>query len=242
MTHTSLLPTKKSVAHKDGSHEPLLIYGPPKIGKSSFCAGIPNAVFFATEPGINFLEVFKVEIDCWNTFLAACGEIRDSNPRKFTTIVIDTLDQAYRMVCEHIAKEAGVKFINDLEYGKGYALANAELQRVLLGMSQIGFSIVMTSHSQAVERKGLGGVVTTRIVPTMPEKARQLVVGFVSYVLYADNHEEVIGDKIESRRVIHTSPSQYYEAGYKTRPGVVMPEIVDLSWVAFLKATKGETV
>jgi len=237
---TSLLPKAKTKPLEDGSREPILIYGPPKIGKSTFCAGIENAIFLATEPGLNFLEVYKVDIPDWETFLVTLKEIAGVGAKKYPTIVIDTLDQAYRMICEMVAKRGGVDFINDLEYGKGYSLANSELHRVLLKTASLGFSIVMTSHSQAVERKRLG-VSTTRIIPTLPEKARQLIVGFVSYVLYADNLEETVEGKIVSRRVVHTTPSLYYEAGFKARPGMSMPEVIDLNWNAFLKATKGES-
>jgi hypothetical protein len=240
------LPTTKTTTSRDPSRVPILIYGNPKVGKSTFAASIPGAIFMATEPGFPFLEIYKFppEDDAIITTYAQFTEgmallshakaSHRGDDFPFNVVVIDTLDQLYRLICEYFCQKHGVDYINDLEYGKGFALANGELQRLLMKILNQGFGLVLVSHSQVVERKRNGNVQTTRTVPTLPEKARQVVVGLVSYVLYCDIEEEVSADgKLLTRRVLRTAPSTSYEAGCRSIRGCELPATIPLDWEAF---------
>ena len=59
---TKMLPTQKTKIEKDFSKMNTLIYGLPKVGKSTFCSGYPKGLFLATEKGHSQLEIFKVDI------------------------------------------------------------------------------------------------------------------------------------------------------------------------------------
>jgi len=92
-----LLPTAKTPPKASLSDYTVLVHSRPKAGKSEFCSHADNALFLATEPGLNALEVYQVPITSWDDFLAACGEIAEGN-HPFKTIVIDTVDLAYLRV------------------------------------------------------------------------------------------------------------------------------------------------
>jgi hypothetical protein len=74
----------------------------------------------------------------------------------------------------------------------------------------------------------------TRIVPTLPDKARKIVLGMVDMVLYCDLEKSVgpNGEK-STRRVIRTKPSPDYEAGDRTGR---LPETLDLDFAKFFQA------
>ena len=72
-----MLPTKKSPPKQDHADLTVLVYGPSKIGKSTGCSRSEGALFLATEPGLNSLDVFQVPIRSWEELLAACGEIAE---------------------------------------------------------------------------------------------------------------------------------------------------------------------
>jgi hypothetical protein len=61
-------------------------------------------LFLATEPGLNALEVFEAPITCWDDLLQACAEIAEGK-HDFKTIVIDTVDNAYRMCADYVCKK-----------------------------------------------------------------------------------------------------------------------------------------
>ena len=110
-----MLPKEKTPPKENLSDLTVLLYGPTKWGKSSLCSHAENAIFLATEPGLNHLEVFQVPINNWDDLLAACREIAEGK-HSFKTVIIDTIDNAYRMCAEHVCKKAKVEHESDLGY------------------------------------------------------------------------------------------------------------------------------
>ena len=50
---TVTLPTTKTKPTTDLAKQSILLYGVPKLGKSSFASQFPEARFFECEPGLN---------------------------------------------------------------------------------------------------------------------------------------------------------------------------------------------
>ena len=61
--------------------------------------------------------------------LAACGEIAEGK-HPYKTIILDTVDNVYRMCSDYICTKFKIEHESDLGYGKGWALINNEFQRV----------------------------------------------------------------------------------------------------------------
>jgi hypothetical protein len=78
-----------------------------------------------------------------------------------------------------------------------------------------------------------------RVVPTLPDKARKIVLGMADMVLFCDL-EAVSGEKGEQsmRRVIRTKPSLYYEAGDRTGR---LPETLELDFGKFKECYNAAT-
>ena len=228
----SILPTAKTPPKPDLADLTVLCYGKTKIGKTSTCAQADGALFLATEPGLNALDVFQVPITCWEDLLTACAEIGEGK-HPFKTIIIDTVDNAYRFCAEYILRKFKVDHESDLGYGKGYALVNNEFQRVLTKLAFLPYGLFMISHAKEAEVETRTGKIT-RTVPTLPDKARKIVLGMVDMVLFCDL-DVTTGENGEpcTRRVIRTKPSLYYEAGDRTGR---LPETLDLDFAAFLSA------
>lgn len=227
-----LLPTEKTPPKPDLADLTVLTYGATKIGKSTFCSNAEGALFLSTEPGLNSLEVFQTPIRSWDEMLAACAEIAEGN-HPFKTVIVDTIDNAYRMCAEHVCRKARIEHESDLGYGKGYALINNEFQRVLNKLAFMQYGLFLISHSQNVEIETRTGKYT-KTVPTLPEKARKIVLGLVDMILFCDI-ETIPGSdgRTVARRVIRTKPSLYYEAGDRTGR---LPEVLDLDYASFIEA------
>lgn len=231
-----MLPKQKTPPKMSLTDLTVLVYGPSKIGKSTWCASAEGAVFLATEAGLNSLEVFQAPIGSWDELLAACKEIAEGQ-HAFKTVVLDTVDNAYRMCAEHVCQKNKVEHESDLGYGKGYALINNEFHRVLTKLSLLPYGLFLISHSQERELETRTGKLT-RVVPTLPDKARKIVLGMVDVILYCDL--EVTADaegKRVSRRVVRTKPSMHYEAGDRTGR---LPEVIDLDFAKFAEACAKE--
>ena len=130
-------------------------------------------------------------------------------------------------------------FRSDLGYGKGYALVNNEFQRVLTKLAFLPYGLFLISHAKEMEVDSRTGKYM-RVVPTLPDKARKIVLGMADMVLFCDL-EVVTGDNGEQsmRRVIRTKPSLYYEAGDRTGR---LPETLELDFGKFRESYNAATV
>jgi hypothetical protein len=230
-----MLPSQKTPPRTQLSDLTILVHGRPKAGKSEWCSKAPDALFLATEAGLNSLEVFQTPVTTWEEFLVACKEVA-AGGHQFKTIVVDTVDNAYRMCSEHVCAKNKIEHESDLGYGKGFSLVNNEFYRVLNKLSLLPYGLYLISHSQERELETRGGK-RTRIVPTLPEKARRMVLGMVDIILYCDVEVTVGTDgQPRERRILRTKPSELYEAGDRTGR---LPDTIDLDYDRFVAAFAG---
>jgi len=211
----------------------VLLHGGKKIGKSSFCAGMPNVVFAATEPGLGQLEVHQVPIQSWQDFIDFCNALVEEE-HSFQTVVIDTINNLYAFACRAVCEKHKVEYVGDFKaIGKGHVLANNLFYETMLKLANQPLGLWMIAHS--VEKE-----IETRTekylkaVPQLPDKAAGQLLGMADLILYADLHEERDeNDKPRFRRVLRTKPSKYFEAG--DRSGLLPPSI-DLDYGKFAEA------
>jgi hypothetical protein len=232
-----MLPTSPTPPKQNLSDYSILLYGPSKSGKTTTASQADGVLFLATEPGLNALTAYQQPITSWEDLLAACAEIAAGN-HPFKTIVIDTVDLAYRFCSEHMLKKYSVEHESDLNYGKGYALVNNEFHRVLTKLAHLPYGFVLISHAQEIEIETRTGKYT-KTVPTLPDKARKIVLGLVDIILFCDievsrdaNNQPIV------RRVIRTKPTQTYEAGDRTGR---LPEVIEMDYRAFVDAFNAAT-
>jgi hypothetical protein len=225
-----MLPTEKTTKQDSLDRQVILVYGPPKIGKSTFCSQAPEPLFLATEPGLNHLETFQVPCQTWEGLCEALADIAKGE-HKFKTIVIDTIDNAYQLCSDAVCRKQGITHPADMEYGKGHGLVNQEFRRVLTKAGLLPYGLILVSHTQTRDRteKGITRTVTTC---TLPESARKVVMGYADIILYCDVEDTDDGE----RRVLRTKPTTIYEAGDRTGR---LPAVLDLDWTAFEAAYKG---
>lgn len=233
-----LLPSAKTPPKNTLADLTIMVYGPTKIGKTTLCSQAEGALFLATEPGLNALEAYQVPIQTWDDLLNVCAEISEGN-HPFKTLVIDTVDNAYKFCTDYVLKKFKIEHESDLGYGKGYAIVTNEFQRVLTKLAFLPCGLFLVSHAKEIEMDSRTGKYT-RVVPTLPDKARKIVLGMADMVLFCDLEAQTGGDGAPTfRRVIRTKPSLYYEAGDRTGR---LPESLDLSFDAFLNAFSNATV
>jgi len=227
------LPKAPTPKKSDLQNLTVLLHGGKKIGKSSLCAGIPNAVFAATEPGLGHLEVHQVSIQSWQDFLDFCNALV-TEKHGFKTVVIDTVNNLYALACRAVCEKHKVEYVGDFKaIGKGHVLANNMFYETLLKLANQPYGLWLIAHSTEKE-------IETRTekymktVPQLPDKAAGQLLGMSDMILFADMREEK-GEKGKAtfRRVLRTKPSKYYEAG--DRSGA-LPAFIDLDYQAFAAA------
>ncbi|XZE35819.1 ATP-binding protein [Pirellulaceae bacterium SH501] len=229
---TVALPTEASKPVTELGKQTILLYGSPKLGKSSFASKAPGSLFFECEPGLNHLEVFKVPTYSWEAFLEACKLVAKGD-HKFKTIVIDTVDNAFKMCSDYVCSKHGIEYEGDMGHGKGWALVKNEWHRVLTRLASLPYGLILISHAVDKTIETRTGEYT-KTQPSLPDRARNVVLGLVDIILYGDSvaKKDATGN-VTIERVVRTKPHPTYEAGDRTGR---LPELLPLDYEQFVKA------
>jgi len=211
----ALLPTEPTKPKTDLSAFNFIIYGPPKIGKTTLASHFPGAVFLATEDGQNALDCYRVGVDSWQRFLDACAELMEGG-HKFQTIIVDTVDNLWGLCQRFVCDKRGIEHESELAYGLGSELIRAEFFRALTKLSMLPYGLVLISHSVSREVTTRTGKYD-RVIPSFKQREQGRLLGMADFILYCDLL--VVPDEDggqQTHRVIRTKTSEAYIAGDRT--------------------------
>lgn len=107
------------------THKPprILIYGPPKMGKSTFASLAPAPVFIQTEDGLDAIDVPAFPLaQSFGDVLNAIEQLATQEHDR-QTVVMDSADWLERLIHNQVCKEQNVKSLESIGYGKGYVFA-----------------------------------------------------------------------------------------------------------------------
>ena len=222
----------------------MLVHGGGGVGKSTFGAASPDALFICAEDGLANIDARALELEegkswTWAGVLDALEWLSEtSKPR---TLVVDSLDWLEPLCWAHVCELAKKKDIEAFGYGKGY---NAALDqwRVFLArlrdLHERGWRVVLIAHSVRKKVQNPAGDDYDAWQIKLHEKAAGLLIEWVDVVAFAE-HEVSIDDssgrakgKATGRRVLRCNPSAAYTA--KTR--YALPRALPLDWDTFAAA------
>lgn len=225
----------------------IVIYGPEGIGKSTFAAGFPRAVFIDTEGSTKKLPVARLpKPTSWEMLLEEIGWVIE-HAAEYDTLVIDTIDWAEQLCIASVCAKSGKNGIEDFGYGKGYVYekeAFAGLLHRLDDVIEAGVNVLLTAHAalrkveQPEELGGydhwelkLGSKTTAMIAPMVKEWSDLLLfANYKTMVVAVDD----AGKKHKAqggRRVMYTTHTPWWDA--KNRDN--LPEEMDFSHVPIVE-------
>jgi hypothetical protein len=221
----------------------ILLYGVEKIGKSSFAASAPEAVFICAEDGV-------AEIDCqkfpeprnWPEVLEALESLRTGD-HSFKYVVVDTVDWLEPMIWSYICERDGERNIESYGYGRGYTSALDEWRILLARLERLrserAMGVILLAHSWTRTFKNPAGQDFDRFEMKMHAKAGGLLKEWSDCVLFAAYEQYTHEDKNKrvrgvstGARLIYTQRTAVYDAGNRYN----LPPELPLDWHAFVEA------
>lgn len=220
------LPTQKSQIEKDYLKKIHLWYGIPKIGKTTTAANFGDdenkIMFFATEPGHKFQEVFKWKTDedkdpsKWEHWIQCVTEVAKDD-MGFKCIAVDTLDNLWKWCALYTCAKHDIQHESDLGYGKGYAAIRDEFYKPMNWLTANGYGMLFLSHEATSEKKK-GPRTISYTDTTLPNTCKKLVHGICDYILYFTGD-----DADDTKRWIITKGNDMINAG--DRSGKLPPRL-----------------
>ena len=215
-----------------------LLYGPPKIGKSTFASSAPgNPLFLDCEDGLGFLDCYPLPCTSWAGVIAGIDAIARGG-HAHRTIVIDTVDRFVMLATEYTvatlnatAKDP-VESIGDFGFGKGYGRLRAVLDAALYKLVGDGRLVIFLSHERAKKEEGK----QPELSPSTSQGNQ--ILGFCDVI----GHVEL--DAAGERRIRFRSTPGVV-AGTRGKGGQpLLPPVLPLSWdaiTAHLEKAKATT-
>lgn len=208
-------------------HKPprILIYGPPKIGKSTFGSLAPSPVFIQTEDGLDAIDTPAFPLaKNWGEVLSYLGELAEGDHDR-KTVVLDSADWLERLIHAQVCEEKKVKSIEDIGYGKGYLFALDLWRQYIEATNYLreerNMCVINIAHSQIKRFENPETDSYDRYQIKMHDKAAALLMENSEMILFVN---EVVGVKkaqegfSERKRAIGTGERIIYTEG---RPSFV---------------------
>lgn len=230
----NLLNLKPHVVSTDLSGYITLIYGPPKIGKSTFGARMPKPLLLAFERGYNAIPgVIAQDITSWGEMKQVMRELKKSEVQEtFKSIVVDTIDIAADFAQKYVCNQLGIENIGDGGWTtNGWAKYKKEFEDVFRTLAQLGYAIIFISHDKEKTIKPQNGTEYQQIGSSMQSSALSIIENMADIIGYA--HPKVNPDGTTERVLTLRSLDNSIRCGCRFR--YIEPEI-PFSYEALTKA------
>lgn len=225
----------------------IVVYGGPKIGKSTFAAGAPNPVFIQTEEGLDALDVVKFPMaESFDQVMGALAALA-TEEHVFETVVLDSLDWTEPLIWAHVAKAHSVRHIEEIGYGKGYVEALVHWRELLDALDYLrnerGMAVVIIAHDEIRKMQPPDGEPYDYAALKLHRRAGDLVEEWADVIGYATLKQTIRKDDMGfqkthnravslDKRVLHVGQNPAYISG--NRYG--LKSEIPLSWADFQTA------
>lgn len=205
-----------TVVSRDLRGKIVLFYGDPKSGKTTNAVKFPKSLLLAFEKGYNALNnVMAQPINKWIEFKQVLKQLKDPRAKeRYETLIIDTADIAWDLAEAYICQREGVDKIADIPYGQGYRMVEKEVDECFRSIPLMDYGLVMISHAEDKDFKDENGESFNKIVPTLPKKARKIVLRMADIIGYSRTAQDEEG---KTKVNLYMRGTTRFEAGSRWR-------------------------
>ena len=215
----------------------VLLYGPEKVGKTTFANGAPDAFIIDIESGSLDMDAHRVQVHSWEETMQWLAAVeRGEEPCK--TVVIDSVSRLEEHLEKKLFPNEGVSEYKG-GYGKGEDAMAVQWREYLLLTDRIwqkGINVIHIGHAKVKGFNDPEGNGYDRWIPSLREKMAGPLKRYSDYVLFAKRETTTIEAKDGKRkgagngtRLLHTVWGPAYDAGGR----VDLPDPMSLKWSEF---------
>lgn len=191
----------------------IVLYGPSKIGISTFCAQIPNAYFMDVSGTIDHLSVQYTRCRTYEDCQDLIKELTYGE-HTHKTLVIDNLLGLENLIANEIFsyekenKAPAIEYFDEIPYGRGPGMVLWEFKSFLDSLDDLrvfgGVSVVIAAH-EAIEEHNLSFcgpmsfskpnmVTKTTKAQSITEEASSILTNWADCVLYVAQQNQIKGN------------------------------------------------
>jgi len=238
---------------KEAKPPRIMLYGSEGIGKSTFGAKAPKAIFLPTEDGLGEIDCHKFPLakDLNAVFMSLEALVKEQH--YFQTVIIDSCDWLERLIFDEVCREFGVKSVEKADggYARGYVHALTYWRKIINALELLrnekGMACILIAHAKIERFEDPESSAYDRYSPRLHRHACALISEWVDAVLFATrrfrtqkedagfNRERTIAAPVGAdggERIIRTLGGPACVAKNRFN----LPSELPLSWDAFMQA------
>ena len=209
------------------------IYGPAKVGKTTFGSKMPGHLILAFERGYNAIPGAMVtDITSWGEMKQVVRELKKPEVKAvYKSIIVDTVDVAADACQKYVCNQLGIENIGDGGWAtNGWAKYKKEFEDTFRLLTQLGYAVVFISHDKEKTIKLQGQPEYQQIGSSMQSSAMAIVENMSDIIGYA---HPIYKDGEYKRVLSLRSPDNTVRCGCRFR--YIAPEI-EFSYESLTKA------
>ena len=220
----------KKVKRKAVSDNPksLLLYGAPKVGKTTALSQLIDCLIIDTEGGANIVDGYIETVNNRDDFIALLQEAKEGHD--YTYVALDTVDKVADWAEKAVCLEEGVTAVADLAFGKGFGMVREKVLNTIQVLKEIFPHVIIIGH-----RKWAKSIVDGKAL-VEPESLD--LTGKLKNMLMADC--DAIGyvyrDDEKGKLMVSFKPNDSLEAG--SRSPHLRGKEIELKWNLIYKEKK----
>lgn len=194
---------KRNVPQLDWFRYSGVIATPPKFGKTTLAALIPNSIIIACEEGYDSIDADFIRIRSWDEFIELIDTLEDNIDtigEELKIANIDTIHELWHMVNEYMLNQInrkqrqkgniGVETLAQYDFRNGLTMRDEEWRKQFSRLTSLGIKPIFLSHLVMKKIKPEDGDDYHSLELDFDDNLYNLVVKNVDYILIGQNIRE----------------------------------------------------
>lgn len=211
-----ILKLEPTTISRDLKGKYVLVYGAPKVGKTSFAARFKKNLLCAFEMGYNAIDgIYAQPIQKWSDFKLLLRQLEQPAAKeKFDTVTLDTVSIAYDLCEQYVCAQNSVQKINEIPWGQGYTQVKAEFEASLRKITMLGYGLILIAH-QEIRKETVDGNDVEYYSPALNKRCYEIcnrlvdVIGYIAVEWDAEGNSERYLYTRQTPRVLAGSRYKY---------------------------------
>ena len=205
----------------------LLLYGPPKVGKTTMLSQLDDCLILDTEKGTAMVEAYVHDIKSRKDLIEFVKAAMKGHEYKY--FALDTIDKIVEWAEKSVCEENSVVSLVDLAFGKGYGLMREKVMNTIRTLKNLCDHLIVVGHRKPARAIVEGDNIVEPESLDITGKLRNMIMAECDACGYVFRDEE------ETLKVSFKS-SNAVEAG--SRSPHLRGQIVDFKWASIYKKEK----
>ena len=182
----------KKVKRKVVSTNPsvLLLYGAPKVGKTTMLSKLDDCLIIDTERGSRMIEGYISEVNTRDELIETLLELKENKDVKYKYVALDTIDKIAEWAEKRVCEEEGVRAIGDLAFGKGYGMVRDKVTQTIEAFKEVTEHLIIIGHRKVAYAVTDGSTIVIPESIDLTGKLKNVIMSGADAIGYVYRNED----------------------------------------------------